>query len=249
METLGCEGVWKSLGSVCVLADVSVRFPSTRITAIIGPNGAGKTTLFNILTGLLPPDEGRCFLGDRETTGIPPHRLARLGVARTFQDLRLVSRISALENTLLVRPNQRGETLLGALFLTGVASEERENMDEAWQLLRSVGLKRHALKQAGSLSYGQQKLLTLVCCIATTAPILLLDEPVAGVDVEMAARILDLIGELRGQGKNIVLIEHDIDAVRKVADHVIVMDEGRIIVQGAPNDVLEQAEIMEAYLG
>jgi ABC-type branched-subunit amino acid transport system ATPase component len=239
----------KSFDGTRALAEVSVEFSSSGIIAIIGPNGAGKTTLINVLTGFLRADSGRSFLGERELAGLAPHKIARFGIGRTFQDLRLINLVSALENVMLARPNQKGERLLPALFRFGVAVEEKRNHEEAMCLLRFVGLEEKAKEPAGELSYGQQKLLTLACCLATEARILLLDEPVAGVHPEMAEKILGLLSELRSQGKLIVFIEHDIAAVRQVADQVIVMDEGRIIARGKPAEVLERPDIIEAYVG
>ena len=246
---LRCEGLSKSFDGTRALAEVSVAFPSSGIIAVIGPNGAGKTTLINVLTGFLHSDSGRSFLGERELTGLAPHKIARFGIGRTFQDLRLINLVSVLENVMLARPNQKGERLLPALFRFGVAVEEKRNHEEAMRLLRFVGLADKANELAGELSYGQQKLLALACCLATQARILLLDEPVAGVHQEMVQKILGLLRELRQAGKLVVFIEHDIAAVREVADTVIVMDEGRIIAQGTPSDVLERAEILEAYVG
>jgi neutral amino acid transport system ATP-binding protein len=248
METFRCDGLCKSFGGVRALADVSLQFPLSGITAVIGPNGAGKTTLLNVLTGFLRSDAGRCFLADREITHLSPHRIARLGVARTFQDLRLILQVSVLDNVLLARPYQRGENLIAALLRFGLADEEARNREEAMRLLRLFGLEDMANELAAELSYGQQKLLTLACGLATEARILLLDEPVAGVHPSIASRILDLLRQLPGNEKIVIFIEHDIAAVRQIADLVVVMDEGRIIAQGPPHDVLERPEIMEVYL-
>ncbi len=245
---LRCEGLSKSFGGTQALRDVRLEFPSTGIMAIIGPNGAGKTTLLNVLTGFVRADAGQSFLGERELTHLPPYKISRLGIARTFQDLRLISQVPVLENVLLAGPNQKGERLLPALLRYGVAREEARNRDEAMRWLRFVGLKEKAHEAAGELSYGQQKLLTLACCLAAEGRILLLDEPVAGVHPEMSSKILDMLRQLRKQGRLVVFIEHDIVAVRQVADMVIVMDEGRIIAQGKPNEVLERPEIIEAYV-
>lgn len=249
MDTFRCDGITKSFDGVHALAGVDLQFQPSGITAVIGPNGAGKTTLLNVLTGFLRPDAGRCFLGQRETTGLPPHTIARMGVSRTFQDLRLILQTSALDNVLLARPCQRGERLLAALLRFGVAGEEARNREEAMRLLRFVGLEGMADELAGELSYGQQKLLTLACCLATESRIVLLDEPVAGVHADMAARILDLVRQLRDAGKLVVFVEHDISFVREAADLVIVMDEGKVIAEGSPSDVLVRPEIMEAYVG
>jgi neutral amino acid transport system ATP-binding protein len=245
---LRCEGLTKSFDGVHALVDVHLRFPNSGIVAIIGPNGAGKTTLLHVLTGFLRPDAGRCFCGERETTHLLPHRIAGLGVARTFQDLRLILQVPVLENVLLARPAQRGEHLWSALLRFGVAGEEERNREEALQLLRFVGLEAQVSDLAGELSYGQQKLLTLACCLATGAKILLLDEPLAGVHPEMVTQILDLLCQLCTMGKLVVFIEHDLIAVRQIADLVVVMDEGYVIAQGSPHEVLERPEIMEAYL-
>jgi ABC-type branched-subunit amino acid transport system ATPase component len=245
---LRCENLSKSFDGTRALADLTCEFPATGIVAIIGPNGAGKTTLLNVLTGFLAPQSGRCWLGEWELTGVAPHRIARFGIARTFQDLRLISQVPVQENVLLARPNQKGERLLRALLRFGVAREEKLNYDEAMRWLKFVGLADAVGQLAGELSYGQQKLLTLACCLATEAKILLLDEPVSGVHPEMVQKILGLLSELRGQGKLIVFIEHDIAAVRQIADQVIVMDEGKIIAQGKPAEILERSEIIEAYV-
>jgi branched-chain amino acid transport system ATP-binding protein len=246
---LRCENLSKSFGGVQALANVSLEFPTTGIVAVIGPNGAGKTTLINVATGFLRPNAGRAILGDCELTGLPAHKIARLGIARTFQDLRLISQVTALENVLVARPNQKGEGLLRALFRFGVAVEEAKNREAAMHWLQFVGLEEVAKQPAEQLSYGQQKLLTLACCLATEAAILFLDEPVAGVHPKMIERILGLFRELRSLNKLIIFVEHDIASVREVADFVVVMDHGKIIAEGRPSDVLERPEIIEAYVG
>jgi len=249
MNSFRCQEVSKSFDGVHAVDDVTLEFPASGITALIGPNGAGKTTLLNMLTGFLRPNAGHCFLGECETTHLSPHRIARMGVARTFQDLRLIQQVSVLDNVMTARPNQRGERLFIALTRIGLAREERANRSKSLELLRFVGLADKANDLAGELSYGEQKLLTLSVCLATEAQILLLDEPVAGVAPQMVERILGLLRELNKQGQRIVFIEHDIEAVRRTAETVIVMDDGKIIAQGKTQEVLERAEIMEAYLG
>jgi ABC-type branched-subunit amino acid transport system ATPase component len=249
MDFLRCENLSKAFGGLCAIDGVSLEFPASGITALIGPNGAGKTTLLNVLTGSVRADRGRTFLGKRETTHLPTHRIAQMGVVRTFQELRLIRQISVLENVLLALPNQGGEGLLLALLRSASGSEERRNKDEALRLLQLVGLGQQANALAGELSYGQQKLLTLACCVATNARLLLLDEPLAGVGPGMAAEILELLRGLRDTGRLIVFIEHDIDAVRQVSDQVIIMDQGKIIALGTADDVLQMPEIVEAYLG
>jgi len=245
---LRCDDVVKTFDGVRALAGVSFKFAPSGITAIIGPNGAGKTTLLNVLTGFLRPDGGHCFLGDLEITHLRPHQIARLGVARTFQDLRLVLQATVLDNVMLARPLQRGERLLAALLRLGVSKQEASNRERAMDLLGFVGLEGMGQDLSSELSYGQQKLLTLACCLATEAQVLLLDEPVAGVHPEMASRILNLLRHLRDAGKLVVFVEHDMRFVRELADAVIAMDDGKVIAQGAPRDVLERPEIIEAYV-
>lgn len=249
MDHFRCENLYKSFDGISALSDVGLRLPPSRISAIIGPNGAGKTTLLNVWTGFLRADAGRCFFAEREITRLSPDRIAHLGIARTFQDLRLIPQVCVLDNVLLGFQNQRGERLLWAILRFGVMREERRNLEQAMCLLQFVGLADKAQELAGTLSYGQQKLLTLASCLATDARILFLDEPVAGVHPEVCSKILNLLLQLREQGKTIVFVEHNIEAVREVADQVIVMDGGKVIIQGPPCDVLERKEIMEAYLG
>ena len=248
MITLRCERLCKAFDGVKALDSLSLDLPESGIAAIVGPNGAGKTTLINVISGFLRPESGRCLLGESEITRAMPHRINAMGIARTFQDLRLVRLISVLENVMLACPSQSGERLWRALSRIGVTGEERRNRAKAERLLEFVGLAEKTGELAGELSYGQQKLLSLACCLATEARILLLDEPVAGVHPEMAERILGLLEQLRDSGKLIVFIEHDMGAVRKAADVVYVMDDGKVIAQGPPAEVLERPEIMEAFV-
>jgi len=248
METLRCEKLWKTFEGTYALADSTMEFSSNGVTAIMGPNGAGKTTLLNVLTGFIRPDSGRCYLNSQDITGLPPYRIARLGMARTFQNLRLIQEVTVLENVMLARPNQRGERLFPALLRFGVADDESRNLEAAMRLLHLARLEEKASTNAGELSYGQQKILTLACCLATEARVLLLDEPVAGVDPIMTAEILRLLGRLRDMGKLVIFAEHDVAAVRQAADLVIVMDEGKVIAEGPPAEVLGRREIIEAYL-
>jgi ABC-type branched-subunit amino acid transport system ATPase component len=246
---LNCEQLRKSFGGVRALWDFSVRFPDQGIIAIIGPNGAGKTTLVNVISGLIRPDAGSCFLRAREITGYALDKIARLGIARSFQTLRLIRGLSVLDNALLARPGWRGESFAVALCRFGVGTEYQAHERKCLDLLQLVRLfdKRNNLAEA--LSYGEQKLLSIVCCLATDAQVLVLDEPVAGVHPEMAVRILDVLREIRQSGKLVIFIEHDIAAVRAVADMVVVMDHGEKIAEGTPEDVLSRPRIIEAYVG
>lgn len=248
MDTLSCDGLYKEFDGTQALAGVSLQFPGSGFTAVIGPNGAGKSTLFNVLTGFLRPEAGHCFLGSKEITHLAPYQIARLGIARAFQNPRLIFQLSALDNILLARQSPQGESLAGALFRVGVAKAEAQSREEALNLLSSVNLRDAASEAAQNLSYGQQKLLNLACCVATGARILLLDEPVTGVYPEVASTILQLIQQYLKRQRLVIFIEHDIRVVRQVAEQVIVMDSGQVVAQGATSEVLQRPEIMETYL-
>lgn len=237
----------KSFGGIRAVDNVSLEIPKGRITAIIGPNGAGKTTLFNLITGFLQPDAGEIYLSDRDITRMPPHIRSRLGMARTFQDLRLIGRLTVLENVLLARPKQRGESWLWAI--SGVwKREETSHREVATEWLRFVGLLEKANEPAGALSYGQQKLLALACCLASDAELLLLDEPVAGVEPATLERIVAYIQEIPRLNKTVLFIEHNMEVVQHLAERVIVMDEGKVIAEGNWEEVARDAKVIEAYL-
>jgi branched-chain amino acid transport system ATP-binding protein len=248
MDTFSCDGLYKQFDGTQALSGINIEFPEFGFTALIGPNGAGKTTLFNVLTGYVRPDAGRCFLGEREITHLASYKIARLGIARTFQEPRLIFQLSALENILLARRHHHGESLASAIVRRGVAKEEAGMRKDALDLLASVNLKHAAFEPARHLSYGQQKLLNLACCIATGARILLLDEPVTGVHPEIATNILQLALQYREQRRLVIFIEHDIQVVRQVAEQVIVLDSGKVIAQGPAQDVLMRPEVAEVYL-
>jgi branched-chain amino acid transport system ATP-binding protein len=240
----------KNFDGVQAVREVSLSIQPGKITSLIGPNGAGKTTLFNIVTGFLNPDNGRATFKSNHLLGLPPWRIAQLGIARTFQNLRLFRKLTVQENVLLGIGKQRGEGFLHALVrFSKQSSEHRQNLESADELLGFVGLSSHRTQLADNLSYGQQKLLSIACCLAGDPELLLLDEPVAGVQPEMIRKIEGLIKELvERQGKTVFLIEHDIDFVLRVSDSVIVMDEGKKIVEDKPDAIGSNSAILEAYL-
>jgi ABC-type branched-subunit amino acid transport system ATPase component len=237
-----------SFGGTKAVDGFSMQVPAGSITAIIGPNGAGKTTLYNAISGLLKPEAGQIRLGGRDITGLAPHRIARLGLARTFQDLRLVRRISVLDNVLLACPGQRGESVWGALLRTEDRKSRKVLHDAALAWLARVQLADKSAETTGSLSYGEQKLLSLACCLATDARVLLLDEPVAGLEPHFKELLLERIADLPEVAKTVLFIEHDLAAVRQVARTVIVMDEGRKIAEGTWETVSRDPAVLEAYL-
>jgi ABC-type branched-subunit amino acid transport system ATPase component len=239
----------KQFDGVVALNEFSCTSRPCEILGLIGPNGAGKTTLFNVITGLLAPDKGKAEFKGQALVGLSVHRIANLGIARTFQNLRLIRRITVLENVLLCFKNQPGERLFNVFFRPGLCKRhEAANREKAMELLSSTGLVEKANDLADNLSYGQQKLLSIVCCLAADAELLLLDEPVAGIAPEMTERILAIIADLPKQGKSAIVIEHDIDALRSIAHRMIFMDVGRKICEGTPEEVLNDPRVIEAYL-
>jgi branched-chain amino acid transport system ATP-binding protein len=245
---LRCENLTKVFGGTVALDHVDLAFPSHSVTAIVGPNGAGKTTLIDVLTGFRSQDAGRWMINDVEITGLSPHRIANLGVVRTFQQPRLIFDQSVLENVLLGFRRSTGEGLLTAVFGSSAARNGRDEIRTANGFLELVGLADYASRLAAELSFGQQKLATIACSLASEPSALLLDEPFGGVSRDAGTMILDLLRHLRDAGSTIVFVEHDLDAVRRIADVAVVMANGRVLTSGAPKDALESPDVLEAYL-
>lgn len=246
---LDVKNLNKQFDGIRALDEFSCTLDEQEILGVIGPNGAGKTTLFNVLTGFVAADGGRMLMQDIDFTALAPHKRSRLGIARTFQNLRLIRRISVVENVLLAFTDQTGERLSNVFFRwRRCKAHENRNRDEAMSLLEQVGLGGKANDPAEALSYGQQKLLSIVCCLAADARVLLLDEPVAGIAPEMIETILGVIRGLPGQGKAVMLIEHNLGAVMQVCDRVVFMDAGAKISEGTPQQVRDDPRVIEAYI-
>lgn len=243
------EGVSKSFGGLKALNEISCCMKSGEIVGLLGPNGSGKTTLFNVITGFVRADSGKVIFRDKNLHQLSAHKIAKSGITRTFQNLRLIRRLTVLENILLTFKHQPGEQLT-SLFLNWktTATRELKNCQTAITLLENVGLADKAHYLAEDLSYGQQKLLSIVCCLATGADLLLLDEPIAGVSPAMIDKIVPIVRDLPRQGKSVLLIEHNIDVVMEMCDHIFFMDAGTLIVQGTPNQVCNDSRVIEAYL-
>jgi neutral amino acid transport system ATP-binding protein len=232
--TLRAEGVSKSFGGLQALSDCSLTAEAGHITGLIGPNGSGKTTLFNAITGYERIDAGQVYLGDRRITGAAPQRVFACGVGRTFQLTRIFSRLTVLENMLV--PAQRG--------LSG-----RRQREHAMELLAFTGIANHAQALAGTLSYGQRKLLELSYVLVADPAVVLLDEPAGGVNPSLINHISDRIRELNRAGKTFLLVEHNMDFVMGLCDQVTVLDSGTVVATGTPAEVRADPRVLDAYLG
>lgn len=244
------ENVGKAFGGVIALRDIRLEAPERHITGIIGPNGAGKSTLLNVIGGLLKSDGGRVTLQGHDISHLPPHKRAHLGLVRTFQISRELGDLTVLENLLLARPNQTGESVWKAfLRYPAVRREEREAARRARLILERVGLWRLADAAARSLSGGQKKLLELCRALMLDPKIILLDEPAAGVSPPMRVEIGNVIKSLRDEGLSFVIVEHDMDMVANLCDFVYVMAEGANLTSGTFAQVVAEKRVVRAYLG
>jgi ABC-type branched-subunit amino acid transport system ATPase component/ABC-type branched-subunit amino acid transport system permease subunit len=248
---LEVRNVSKSFGGLRAVEDSSIELPAGEITGLIGPNGCGKTTLFNVITGFLPMDRGRIFVQGVEVTGRPAYALVKKGLARSWQDVRVFKQMTVLDNVLVARPNQRGESLPG-LFLSPrrVGREERENLRASLEYLQLVGLLGKAGELAGSLSNAEQKLVAIARLLATECPLLLLDEPTAALDLDSVGRIIALIRDIASRGqKTILLVEHNLDVVRGLVKRAYFMSEGKVLAYGPPAQLMADPQLAEAYFG
>jgi len=247
---LRAEGLSKSFGGITAARDLDLTLAPGKITALVGPNGAGKTTVFNLLTGFVIPDAGAVVLHDTDVTRLTPWKTVGRGLARSFQDVRLFEHMTVLDNVLAAIPGQPGERL-GPLFLAPrrVAAAERRNRDKASDYLAFVGLLGKAEEIAGSLAFGEQKLVALARLIATEADVLLLDEPASGIDLQWVHRMLDLIRRLAASGKTVCIVEHNLEVVTAIADRAYFMEAGRIIAEGRPEELMADRRLGEIYFG
>jgi branched-chain amino acid transport system ATP-binding protein len=247
---LSVRGVEKRFGGLRALDGVSFEVRPRSITGLIGPNGAGKTTLFDVVSGLQHPDAGRIHLGSHRLDGRPAHEIARLGVARTFQIPRPLPRLTVLENLLLYAKGQHGERLR-ALVTRGkaIARQEAANTTRAYEILELVDLVHLRDEPAGSLSGGQKKLLELARALMGDPLLILLDEPGAGVNPTLMRSLVSAIRALHTRGVTFLLIEHDMDLVTELCDPVIVLAQGRRLIEGPFAQVRRDPRVLEAYLG
>lgn len=250
MTLLAVESLSKSFGGVKAIADLSFAVPRGGVHSVIGPNGAGKTTLFNLVTGLYAPTSGRILLEGDDITGRPANALARLGVTRTFQNLQVCMNMTAIENVMIGAHLRLDQSLLAAVLRTrALRRAERSCREEAIALMHFVGVGGYVDAHASELPYGALKRLEIARSLAARPRLLMLDEPAAGLNPTETAEIELLLKKVVASGVTIVLVEHDMKLVMNVSDHVIVLDYGRKLCEGAPDDVRKNSEVIEAYLG
>ncbi len=243
------DGVQRRFGGLTAVNVEHIEVQRGAITALIGPNGAGKTTFFNLLTGFDQPDEGAWQFNGRELAGVRAHKVARLGMVRTFQLTKALSRLTVLENMRLGATDQNGESVWRAMFPFFWRSQERDITERADELLARFKLDTKRSDFAGSLSGGQRKLLEMARALMVRPEMVMLDEPMAGVNPALTQSLLGHVKDLREQGMTVLFVEHDMDMVRDIADWVIVMAQGAVIAEGPPRAVMADNAVIDAYLG
>ena len=250
MYILVTKEVSKRFGGIKAIDGVSFKISNNSIASIIGPNGAGKTTLFNCLTGITQPSAGQIYFKERDISGLPPHKVAHLGIARTFQNIRLFSDMTVIENVMIAQHTRIRYGLLGAV-LRGRKFRMREASirEKAYEFLALAGLEVHADTYAGELPYGSQRRLEIARALATEPEILLLDEPTAGMNPSETREVMSMIKTIQLLGKTIILIEHDMRLVMGISDWIVVLDHGVKIAEGPPDTVKNDTLVIEAYLG
>lgn len=242
------DSITRSFGGLRAVDVEHLEFQRGWITGLIGPNGAGKTTLFNLLTGFDRPDTGRWTFNGAPLSRLAPHQVARCGVVRTFQLTKALAKLTVLDNMRLGAPGQTGERFFGAL-LSGWGRQERTITDKAMELLTRFRLDAKAGDLAGTLSGGQRKLLEMARALMMDPIIVMLDEPMAGVNPALTESLLQHVKSLREDGMTVVFVEHDMDVIRDISDWVVVMAQGRVIAEGRPDALSSNKAVVDAYLG
>ena len=245
---LEIDGLQRSFGGIHAVDVDHLEIQRHTVTSLIGPNGAGKTTLFNLLSGFDKADSGEWHLNGGPLVGIASYQVARRGMVRTFQLTRSLARLTVMDNMLVANQNNPGESLRGAIF-GGWHAAEDEARGRSEELLERFGLAHMADEYAGSLSGGQRKLLEVARALMVEPEVVMLDEPMAGVNPALTESLLEHIVGLRDSGQTVVFIEHDMDVVQEISDWVVVLAEGRVISEGTPGDIASDPQVIDAYLG
>lgn len=250
MEILELKSVNKSFGGLKAVDNLSIAIPEGKITSLIGPNGAGKTTIFNIISGFIKADKGVIFYQGEKINNNSPYQIACMGIGRLFQDVRVFDKLSVLDNVLLAKEDQPGENPFISLFnRKKMRSFEESNLIKAREWIEFVGLSEKEESFAEDLSFGQQKLLSLSRLLAGDSNLMLLDEPASGVHPAMLKDILSILKGLTRQGRTIILIEHDMRVVNEISDWVILLNSGKLVSFGLPDEIMNDEVLKEVYLG
>ncbi|GHV54291.1 ABC transporter ATP-binding protein [Deltaproteobacteria bacterium] len=250
MSLVSVHNILKSFGGLVAVADVSFEIEEGGIVGLIGPNGAGKTTVFNVITGNYRPNKGEVLFDRRDITGTMPHEIVSLGIARTFQNIRLFQDMSVLENVLAGNHCRMRAGFISSLFHSPAQRrDERRGLVRAMRELAFVGLDNQYDNLAGNLSHGQQRLLEVARALASNPRFLILDEPAGGMNEQETGAFITLIHSIQKRGITVLLIEHDMNLVMKVCEKLIVLEYGAVIAEGAPAEIKKNARVIESYLG
>ena len=247
---LAVTNLKKRFGGLQALDGTTFAIAQNRITCLVGPNGAGKTTIFNIITGFIRPEEGTVAFQGRDLNGLKPQAIVHAGIARTFQNLRLFTELTALDNVLIGLPHQPGEEPVAAMFRpVHTARAQTRRREDARAHLAHVGLADRAEDRVRNLSYGEQKLLTIARVLATGAELILLDEPASGLAAGALDQVMTLLRRLQTEGKTLLVVEHNTRVVQQIADDVLFLHQGHLLAQGEPAQIIADPALAEIYFG